>query len=167
MLTEAEQIARTCSNSSAREEALGEVALAAARAAPALAEQVARSLRDREHTVAEVASTVAAIDRARAERIAAGIADEYVHALVMADISLRADPAHAEPQLREALQAAHHDPALIVKVALLAARTDPDRAKEMMGTIRSRDSVRTADFWRAKALADLVNISDETRPGPN
>ncbi len=167
LLTEAEQIARTCSNSSAREEALGEVALAAARAAPALAEQVARSLRDREHTVAEVASTVAAIDRARAERIAAGIADEYVHALVMADISLRADPAHAEPQLREALQAAHHDPALIVKVALLAARTDPDRAKEMMGTIRSRDSVRTADFWRAKALADLVNISDETRPGPN
>jgi len=167
LLAEAEQIARTISSSSAREEALGEVALAAARTAPALAEQIARSLRDREHTVAEVASAVAAIDRARAERIAAGIADEYVHALVMADISVRTDPANAEPQLREALQAAHHDPALIVKVALAAARTDPARAEEMVGTIRSRDNVRTADFWRAKALADLVNISDRTRPGSN
>jgi serine/threonine protein kinase len=167
LLAEAEQIARTISSSSAREEALGEVALAAARTAPALAEQIARSLRDREHTVAEVASAVAAINRARAERIAAGIADEYVHALVMADISVRTDPANAEPQLREALQAAHHDPALIVKVAQVAARTDPARAEEMVATIRSRDNVRTADFWRAKALADLVNISDETRRGSN
>jgi len=167
LLAEAEQIARTSTSSSAREEALGKVALAAARTAPALAEQIARSLRDREHTVAEVASAVAAINRPRAERIAAGIADEYVHALVMADISVRTDPANAEPQLREALQAAHHDPALIVKVALVAARTDPARAEKMVGTIRSRDSVRTADFWRAKALADLVHISDETRPGSN
>jgi type IV secretory pathway VirB3-like protein len=54
-----------------------------------------------------------------------------------------------------------------VKVAQVAARTDPARAEEMVATIRSRDNVRTADFWRAKALADLVNISDETRRGSN
>jgi hypothetical protein len=164
MLVEAEQIARRAS-SPAREEALGEVALAAARTEPALAEQIARSLRDREHIVAKVASAVAAIDPARAERIAAGIADEYVHALALADIAVRTDPVHAGPQLREALQAAHHDPALIVQVALAAVRTDPARAEEIVGTIRSRDNIRTADFWRAKGLADLVNSSDETRPG--
>ena len=164
MLVEAEQIARRAS-SPAREEALGEVALAAARTEPALAEQIARSLRDREHIVARVASAVAAFDPARAERIAAGIADEYVHALALADIAVRTDPVHAGPQLREALQAAHHDPALIVQVALAAVRTDPARAEEIVGTIRSRDNIRTADFWRAKGLADLVNSSDETRPG--
>jgi len=166
-LTEAEQIARTSRSSSAREEALGEVALAAARTEPARAEQIARSLLDREHTVAEVASAVAATDRARAERIAAGITDEYVHALVMAEIAVRTDPAHAEPQLREALQAAHHDPALIVKVALAAARTYPARAEEMVHAIRSRDNIRTADFWRARALADLVSMSDDMSPGSN
>jgi hypothetical protein len=163
-LTAAEQFART-SSSSARDEALGEVALAAAHTEPARAEQIARSLLDREHTVAEVASAVAATDRVRAERIAAAITDEYVHALVMAEIAVRTDPAHAEPQLREALQAAHHDPAHIVKVAIAAARIGPARAEEIVHAIRSRDNIRTADFWRARALADLVSISGETSPG--
>jgi hypothetical protein len=163
--TQAEQIARTSQRSSTREEALAEVALAAVRTEPARAEQIARSLLDREHTVAEVASAVAATDRARAERIAAGITDEFVHALVMAEIAVRTDPAHAELQLGKALTAAHHDPALIVKVALVAARALPARAEEMMRTIRSRDNIRTADFWRARGLAELVNMSEDTSPG--
>jgi hypothetical protein len=166
-LTEAEQFARMSSSSSARDEALGEVALAAARTEPALAEQIAPSLLDRERTLAEVASAVAATDRARAERIAANITDEYVRALVMAEIAVRTDPAHAEPQLREALQAAHHDPAHMVEVALAAARTGSDRAEEIVRAIKSRDNIRTADFWRARALAAFVNISVETSPNPN
>ena len=160
-LTKAEEFALTSSSSSVRDEALGEVALAAARTEPALAEKIARSLPDREHTVAEVASAVAAADRARAERIAAVITDEYVRALVMAEIAVRTEPANAEPQLREALRAAHHDPARIVEVAKAAAGASAARAEEIVRGIKSRDNIRTADFWRARALADLVSMADE------
>jgi hypothetical protein len=164
-LTQAEHFARTIGSSSAREEALGQVALAAARTEPARAEQIARSLLDREHTVAEVASAVSTTDPARGERIAATITDEYVHALVIAAIAVRTDPAGAEPQLREALQAAHHDPAHMVEVAAVAARTGAARAEEIVHAIRSRDNIRTSDFWRARALADLASLSDETSQG--
>ncbi len=163
LLTEAEHLARTSISSTTREEALGEVALAAARTEPARAEKIARSLRDQEHTVAEVASAVAFTDRACAERIAAAITDEYVHALVMAEIAVRTDSADAEPRVREALQAAHHDPARMVEVAMVAAHTDRALAEEIVDAIRSRDNVRTADFWRARALADLAYLPHEKR----
>ncbi len=114
--------------------------------------------------VAEVASVIAATDRARAQRIADVIADEYVRALVMAEIAVLTDPAHAEPQVREALRAAHQDPARIVEVAVVAARTSPARAEQIVRSIRSRDNIRTADFWRARALADLVSVSYESSP---
>ena len=156
LLTEAEQLARTRVNSANREEALREVALAAARSEPARAEKIARSLHGQEHTVAELASAVAVTDRACAERIAAAITDEYVHAIVMAEIAVRTDPARAEPRVRDALQAAHHDPSRMVEVAIVAARTDRALAEEIVYAIRSRDNVRTADFWRARALADLA-----------
>jgi hypothetical protein len=160
LLAEAEQFARMTS-SSVRDEALGEVALAAARIEPARAEQIAPSLADSEHTIAEVASAVAATDRARAERIAASITDEYEHAVVMAEIAVRTDPAHAEPQLTDAVQAAHNDPARLVEVAAVAARISPARAEEIVRAIRSRDNIRTAEFWRARALAGIVSMSDE------
>jgi hypothetical protein len=163
LFAEAEHLARTITSSAAREEALGEIALAAARTEPARAEKIARSLHDRERTVAELASEVAVTDRARAERIAVGITDEYVHALVMAEIAARTDPADAEARVREALQAAHHDPARMVEVAMVAARTDRGLAEEIVDAIRSRDNVRTADFWRARALADLAYLPHEKR----
>jgi Protein kinase domain len=165
LLSRAEQFARRSRSRSAREEALGEIALAAARTEPSLAEQIARSFPDREHTVAEVASAVAVIDGACAERIAVAITDEYVHTLVMAEIATRTDSAHAELRVTEALQAAHHDPARMVEVAMVAARTDPARAEEIVHAIRSRDNVKTADFWKARALADLAGLSYEKRPG--
>jgi len=164
-LNDAEQLARTISNSSTRDEALGEIALAAARTEPARAEQIARRLPDRERTVAKVASVIAATDRSRAERIAVDITDEYVRALALAEIAVRTDPARAEPQLSKALRAAHHDPARIVEVAIAAARSNPARAEEIVHTIKSPNNIRTADFWRARALADLVSMSDQTSPG--
>jgi hypothetical protein len=166
LLTEAEQFARA-SSGSARDQALGEVALAAVRTEPARAEQIVRSLLDREQTVADVASAVAATDRACAERIAAAISDEYVHALVTAVIAVSTDPAHAEPQLGEALQAAHRDPAHMVEVAMVAARASLTRAEQIVHTIKSRDNIRTADFWKARALADLASLSDEMSRSPN
>lgn len=164
-LTEAERFARNTNSSSARDEALGEVALTAARVEPARAEQITRSLPDREQTLADVALAVAATDRPRAERIAANIADEYVHALVMATIAVRTDPAHAEPQLKEALQAAHQDPAHMAEVAIVAGRTGDAQAEEIVRAIRSRDNIRTADFWKARALAALASPSDGTSLG--
>ncbi len=166
LLSKAEQFARRSgSSSSAREEALGEIALAAARTEPSRAEQIARSFPDRENTVAEVAWAVSVTDGACAERIAVAITDEYVHALVMAQIAVRTDSAHAELRVTEALQAAHHDPARMAEVAMVAARTDPARAEEIVHAIRSRDNVRTTDFWKARALADLASLSYQKRAG--
>jgi hypothetical protein len=177
LLSEAEQAARAIGTESDRFEALGQVALTAARIDPARAEQIARSLPSLPHKVGELALVVALRDAVRAERIAAAIADEWVRALVRAVLMVQANPGNAGRRLEEAEDAAHGIPARVIEVALVTARTDPFRAEHIARTIErgaeivyvqlgdngyERSAIagemRSAEYWRARALADLAVV---------
>jgi hypothetical protein len=181
LLGEAEQAARTISTDSGRFESLGQVALTAARTDPARAEQIARSLRHLPHKLGDLALAVAFRDPARAERIAASITDEYVRALVRAVLAVQSAPHNAEPLLIQAEEAAAGNPARVIEVAMVTARTDLARAVQMAHAIgrrpeiifrKSEDErsersatigyVRSAEYWRARALADLATILYES-----
>jgi hypothetical protein len=176
-LSEAEQAARAIGTESDRFEALGQVALTAARIDPARAEQIARSLPSLPHKVGELALVVTLRDTVRAERIAASIADEWVRALVRAVLMVQANPGSAGPRLEEAEDAAHEIPARVIEVALVTARTDPVRAEQIARNIEGGAEIvyvqpgdnryersaiagemRSAEYWRARALADLAVV---------
>jgi hypothetical protein len=181
LLAEAEQAARTISTDSGRFESLGQVALTAARTDPARAEQIARSLLRLPHKLGDLALAVAPSDPTRAERIAASIADEYLRALIRAVLAVQSTPHNAEPLLIQAEEAAAGIPARVIEVAMVTARTDLARAEQMARAIesgpeiiylRSEDErfersattgyVRSAEYWRARALADLATVSFES-----
>jgi serine/threonine protein kinase len=181
LLAEAEQAARTISTDSGRFESLGQVALTAARTDPARAEQIARSLLRLPHKLGDLALAVAPSDPARAERIAASIADEYLRALIMAVLAVQSTPYNAEPLLIQAEEAAAGIPARMIEVAMVTARTDLGRAEQMARGIESGPEiiylqsdderfersattgyVRSAEYWRARALADLATVSYES-----
>ena len=186
MLAEAEQAARAIGADSCRFESLGQVALTAARTDLVRAEQIARSLLQLPHKLGELALATAFNDPARAERIAATITDEYLRALVRAVLAVQAAPDRAEPLLREAERAAGGIPARVVEVTAVTARTDPARAEQIARTIKSGPEViymqsddneyerlattgymRSAEYWKARALTDLANVSYESRSGRN
>lgn len=184
LLAEAEQAARAISADHERFESLGQVALTAARILPARAEQIARSLLRLPYKLGEVALVVAFDDAARAERIAATISDEYLRALVRAALAVQAAPDTAELLLGEAEQAANGIPARLIEVAMVTARTDPDHAERVARSVDrgpeiiympSEDGqherrpasglMRSAQYWRARALTDLAKVAYESRVG--
>jgi hypothetical protein len=180
LLAEAEQAARTISTDSRRFESLGQVALAAARTDTARAEQIARSLLDLPRKLGDLALAVAISDPVRAERIAATITDEYLRALVRAILAVQSAQHNVEPMLIRAENAAAGIPARVIEVAMVTARTDLARAERIARAISSGPEIiyvlsrdqkyersattgyeRSADYWRARALADLATISYE------
>ena len=186
LLAEAEQAARAIGADSYRFEALGQVALTATRTDPVRAEQIAQSLLQLPHKLGELALAMTLNELARAERIAATITDEYLRALVRAVLTVQAAPDQAEPLLREAERAAGGIPARVVEVAAVTARIDPARAEQIARTIKSGPEViymqsddneyerlattgymRSAEYWKARALTDLANVSHESGSGRN
>jgi hypothetical protein len=184
LLAEAEQAARAIGADHERFESLGQVALTAARTLPARAEQIARSLLRLPYKLGEVALVVAFDDAACAERIAAAITDEYLRALVRAALAVQAAPDTAEPLLEEAEQAANGIPARLIEVAMVTARTNPDRAEQVARSVDrgpeiiyvpSEDGqherlptnglMRSAQYWRARALTDLATVAYESEAG--
>ncbi|MGD0244983.1 MAG: serine/threonine-protein kinase [Streptosporangiaceae bacterium] len=184
-LAEAEQAARAIAAGQAGLEALGRVALTAARILPPRAEQIAWSLLDVPRTLGELALVVALDDAARAGRIAAAITDDYLRALVQAALAVRAAPETAGPLLDEAERAANGIPARLIEVAVVTAGTDPDRAERLARSVTvgaeiiyepSDDGqheprpvsgrVRSAPYWQARALADLAAVADEGYESP-
>jgi len=178
-LAEAEQAARTISTDSGRFESLGQVALTAARTDPARAEQIAGSLLHLPQELADLALAVARSDPARAERIAASITDEYLRALIRAVLAVQSAPHNAQALLIQAEEAAARIPHRMIEVAMVTARTDLVRAKQMAHAIdsgvekypRSEDGtfersdtggVRSAEYWRARALADIATVLYES-----
>ena len=157
LLAEAEQHALAIGSAPARLEAVGEVALAAARTDPVQAEQVVGSLPPSAPKRAEVAMAAALTDPACGERIAAGSADMYLLALVRAVVAVRTDPANAGPLLEQAVAAAGHDPAHAAEIALVMAATDPARAEQVASTIEAGAGM-AAGYWRARTLAGLANV---------
>jgi hypothetical protein len=164
LLTEAERYACTIIGAPARLEALVEVALAAARADPARAEQVVRSLPPGAPRLAEVAVAAARADPACGERIAASSADRYLQALVRAVIAVGTDPASARPRLEQAVAAAGDDPVRVAEIAMLVASADPDRAEQVVRSIKAGAGM-AAGYWRACALADLADVFSGNTPG--
>lgn len=186
LLSEAERAARAIGTDSDRFESLGQVALTAARINPARAEQIAGSLLLLPRKLGELALVVALRDATRAERIAAVITDSYVRALVRAALMVRTAPENARPRLDEAENAAGQIPARVIQVAMVTARTDPVRAEQIARAIKSGPEIiyvqsednqyeqsaapgymRSAEYWRARALADLAIASYEKRRGLN
>ena len=184
LLAEAEQNARAIADDSERLESLGQVAMAAARIDPARAEQVARSLLHLPHKLGELALVVSISDTARGERIAAAITDDYLRALISAALKVQATSDDAETLLRQAEEAAAGIPARIIEVAMVTARTDPARAEQIVRTITSGPEIvyvqeqagrhersattgymRSAEYWLARALADLATVSHEDALG--
>jgi hypothetical protein len=187
LLLEAEQAARVISADSDRFESLAQVALAAAHIDPGRAEQIARSLTSLPHRLGELALVVALRDQARAERIAATIGDEYVRALARAALMLQTVPGNAAASLGEAENAAGESPARLMTVAMLTARTDPVRAEQIARAVKSGPEtidaqpednqhqrsaaagylppaeyyMRSAGYWRARALAGLASVAYE------
>jgi hypothetical protein len=177
LLTEAEQAARMISANADRFESLRQVALSAARVDPGRAEQIARSLPVLPHRLGEIALVVAQRDQEAAERIATAITDEYVRALVRAALKVRTDNAGA--LLGQAEYAAGAVPARLIEVAVLAAINDPVRAERIARDIKSGNEIayarpsgdqyeraitgymRSADWWRARALADIAMATYE------
>jgi len=157
LLEEAEQYARAISSAPSRLQALGEVALAAARTNPVQAEQVIGSLPPDAPERAEVAMLAALSDPACGERIAASSADRYLQALVGSVVAVRTDPANAGPLLEQAVEAAGNDPAHVAEIAVVVASTDPARAEQVASTIKAGAGM-TAGYWRARALAGLANV---------
>jgi len=184
LLADAEQAAQAISAEHERFERLGQVALTAARADPARAEQIAGSLLRFPQKLGELALAMAPDEAARAERIAATITDEYVRALVRAALAVQAVPDTAESRLREAEQAADASPARMIEVAMVTARTDPDRAEQIARSVRDGPEIiyvpaadkpyqrlpvnglmRSAQYWRARALTALATAATEGTAG--
>jgi Protein kinase domain len=182
LLAEAEQAARTISTDSDRFESLRQVALAAACTDTARAEQIARSMAHLPRKLADVALAVATSDPARAARIAATITDEYLRTLVTAILAVQCAEHSAEQLLAQAENAAAGIPAHVIEVAMVTARTDLARAEQIARAIRSGPEIiylqsidekykrsattgyeRSADYWKARALADLTTVSYEGR----
>jgi len=180
LLTEAEQAARAISTDSERFKSLERVALTAARIDPGRAEQIARSLPPRPPELGELALMVAFRDPGRAERIAVTITDEYVRALVRAVLTIQTAPGNAGALLEEAENAAGEIPAHLIAVAMVTARLDRIRAERIVRTIKSGPEImyaqsednqfewsattgymRSAEYWRARALAELAVVSYE------
>jgi Protein kinase domain len=177
LLAEAEQSARAIGADWYRLEALGQLALAAADTDPARTEQISRSLLRLPHKVGELA-LLPSLDYARAERIADAITDVYLRALVRAVLAVNVGSAKAESLLDQAMRNAGTMPGRVVEVAMVIARTDPARADQIARTlaqgpevryIQSDDNqyeqvavtgwIRSAEYWRARALADLAVVS--------
>jgi hypothetical protein len=184
LLAEAEQAARAISADGPRFEALGQVALTASRTDPVRTEQIARTLVGLPYKLGELALVTACSDMTHARRIAAIIDDPYLRAITEAVLEGKAAPDKAEPLLSEALRAARAHPGRVAEVAAVIARTDPARAEEIARTLAvgpevryvpSDDGqfgqhaingwVRSAEFWKSWALADLAVVSYETRSG--
>jgi serine/threonine protein kinase len=182
LLAEAEQAARAISADSGRFESLGQVALTAACTDPPRAEQIARSLLHLPHKLGELALVVAVGNIIRAERIAATITDDYVRAIVGAALAVQAASDSAGSLLRMAEKAAHGIPARVIEVAVVTARTDWARAEQIARGIDagpeiiylpSEDNqyerlptngqVRSAPYWRARALTDLAIAAYESQ----
>jgi hypothetical protein len=178
---EAEQAARAISADWYRLEALGQLALAVAASDPARTEQISRGLLRLPHKVGELA-LLPSLDYARAERIAATIADVYLRSLVRAVLAVNVGSAKAESLLDEAMRNAAAMPGRVIEVAMVIARTDPARAEQIARTLaqgpevsyRQSDEnqyeqvaitgwIRSADYWRARALTDLAVVSYESR----
>jgi len=156
LLAEAEQYARAISGASARLDALAEVALAAARTNPALAEQISDSLHPDAAERTEVAMVAALTDPACGERIVASVGG-YLQALVRAVAAVRADPANAGLLLEQAVAAAGNDPARVAQIAMVVAATDPARAEQVALTTQAGAGM-TAGYWRARALAGVAGV---------
>jgi hypothetical protein len=184
VLAEAEQTAHAISADWPRFEALVQVALTASHTDPMRTERIARALIRLPHKLGELAMVTARSDMAHAKRIAATIADPYLRALTEAVLDVKTAPDLAEPLLSEALREARAHPGRVAEVAAVIARTDPARAEEIARTLAvgpeiryvpSDDGqveqhaingwVRSAEFWRSWALADLAVVSYETRSG--
>jgi Protein kinase domain len=184
LLADAEQAAQAISADHERFEWLGQVALTAARTDPARAEQIAGRLLRFPHKLGELALAMASDEAARAERIAATITDEYLRALVRAALAVQAAPETAESRLREAEQAANASPARMIEVAMVTARNDPDRAEQVARSVHDGPEIiyvpsgdnpyerlpvnglmRSAQYWRARALTALATASDEGTAG--
>ena len=182
LLAEAEQTARAIGADWYRLEALGQIALAAADIDPARTEQIARSLLRLPHKVGELA-LLGSLDYARAERIAATITDAYLRSLVRAVLAVKVDPQKATALLDQAMRDAGAMPGRVAEVAAVIARTDLARA-ELIGRglargpeviyIQSGDDectqapsagwIRSADYWRARALTDLAVVCYKREP---
>ena len=184
LLTEAEQAAHAISADGPRCEALGQVALVASRTDPVRTERIARTLVRLPHKLGELALVTARSDMMLARRIAAIIADPYLRALTEAVLEAKSGSDKAEPLLNEALRAARAHPGRVAEVAAVIARTDPARAEEIARTLAAGPEVRyvpsdnaqfeqqavngwvrSAEFWKSWALADLAVVSYETRSG--
>ena len=96
-------------------------------------------------------------DPACGERIAASSADRYLQALVGAVVAVRTDPANAGPRLEQAVAAAGNDPAHVAEIAMVVAPADPDRAEQIVRSIKAGAGM-TAGYWRARTLADLADM---------
>ena len=89
---------------------------------------------------------------------------------------------NAGDRLGEAENAAGEIPARLIEVAMVTLRTDPVRAEQIARTIKSGAEIiytepggsqyegsattgymRSAEYWRARALADLVIVSHERK----
>ena len=186
LLAEAEQAARAISADSGRFESLGQVALTAACIDPPRAEQIARSLLHLPHKLGELALVVVGDNVVRAERIAATITDDYVRTIVGAVLAVQAASDNAESLLRMAEKAANGIPARLIEVAVVTARTDWARAERIARSIDagpeiiylpSEDNryerlptngqVRSAPYWRTRALTDLAIVAYESRADLN
>lgn len=185
-LREAEEAARAIGDDAGRFESLGQVALIAAYLAPEQAEQIARSLLSRPPQLGELALAVSLRDPVRARRVADAIRDEYVRALVRAALLVRTAPDDAGPRLSEAERAAGESPAQLIAVAMLTAGTDPVHAERLARAVKGGPEsadvqpeagqyerptassmrpaeyrMRSAGYWRARALAGLAIVSYE------
>jgi predicted Ser/Thr protein kinase len=175
LLAGAEQAARAVGHDQQRLEALERVALTAAGILPEQAERMAGSLLSAPRTLGALALVVAFDDAARGGRIAAAITDDYRRALVRAALAVQNAPDTAGPLLDEAERAAEPIPARLIEVAVITARTDPDRAERMARSVtmgaeivyeRSGDGhqerngqLRSARFWQARALTELAAVA--------
>jgi hypothetical protein len=181
LLAEAEQAARAIGADWYRLEALGQIALAAADIDPARTEQIARSLLRLPHKVGELA-LLGSLDYARADRIAATITDSYLRSLVRAVLAVKVDPQKATALLDEAMRDAGAMPGRVAEVAAVIARTDLARAEliarglargpeviyiqsgeDQCAQVPSAGWIRSAEYWRARALTDLATVCYESK----
>jgi Protein kinase domain len=186
LLTEAEKAARAIAADWVRFEALEQVAFTAASTAPVRTEQIARSLDRLPHKLCDLVLLAALEDVMRAERIATTITDVYLRSLVRAVLAVKAAPEAAEERLSEAMRAAGPSPARMLEVALVIARMNPVRAEQISRTLAAGPDViyrhsddnqygqlptngymRSAEYWKIRALTDLAVVSYESKSHRN
>jgi hypothetical protein len=169
LFADAERIAESITEESAKAEALARVVRALAAAKPDRAERIARSITgetDKALALGSVAEALAATDPDRAERIAESITSDHWKASALGSVAgalAATDPDRAE-RIAQSITSQYWRASALGSVAGALAATDPHSAERLFADAARIAQSITDDHWKGQALGSVAEALAATDP---